>query len=546
MSEQALLNFKDQLAQAAKELDLFDWAQKYVFLRGKKFNFKKHPELEDIYRDLHHTQVFLKSTQVGISTYAINKMLWLSIRQAMKTMYCGPDDGWIAKFSKDRVKKLIEGSPGIKKKIGVTNTTEQKDLGFSTIYLTGLVSESGVTSVDGDLLIVDETDLVSQENKVVAQDRLDHSELAWFMQMSKPSIPDFGIHESFQEGDQHYRLFHCTKCNADNNVVENIEQEPLEVLRVRERKGDDFYYFACEKCGAPLDPKNARWVPKFPGRDVRSYHVSQAYWTWQLPRYQNTAHKLYAAFVAANTMALKKRFWRALLGLPFAGDEQPLNDSIFNRWAGAHGFSPSFAGRSFMGVDQGEKLHVSILHPSGYRYLYHYFAELDDFEELDPLMKKHNVRFCIIDYKPNTHEAKKFAIRHKNRVAVQDFQGDDMIQEKITKKGREEIRKLNMPRTDVLDDFVEHLVGGVAVLPGLGAHPIIKEVRKQLKKLIRIKATDAKGREVYKYKAKVSNHFGMSSMLALQALYAVQNRAVVGSGIGPVGGRFRRKNESIH
>jgi hypothetical protein len=538
-----LKDFKQRLEEIGQTQPLVDWVLENIYLRSFPFTFDEHPELEQIYRDMHPLKVFRKSVQVGISTYAICLMLWLACSEGSKSMYCGPTDDWIREFSKDRVNKIIATSPEIKSRLGLTNTPFQKDIGFSTLYLHGLKSESKVTSADIDLLIVDETDIVDQENKFVAKDRLEHSNLAWYMQLSKPSVPGFGIDEAFEEGDQHYRFFFCPHCGKANNIIENIYQEPLAVLQFKGRKSGDLYYFACEKCGKPLDPANAEWVAKYPGRDIRSYHISQAYWTRKIAHFGSVAEKLYKAIVNANNLDLLKYFWRSLIGLAYAGDDQPLTDKIFNEMAGVHPLRPAFAGRSVMGVDQGEKLHVAIAHPQGYRLLYHWFEELDDFNQLYPLMKIHNVRMCYIDYKPNTHEAKKFALKFKKRVAVVDFTGEE-IQEKETEKKGQKLPKINLPRTESLDEYSDCIKGGIAVLPPKSAGKVIVVVRKHHKKLIKERVKNAAGIDVYRYKHRVDNHYGMAGNYALQAWYHIQNKMTHGSGVLPVSGRLG--NVTIH
>ncbi|MCP4217188.1 MAG: hypothetical protein GY765_21265, partial [bacterium] len=278
MTQNALEMFQQRLKQAAKTQDLPAFAQEHIRLKNGRFSFEQHPELLQLYQDMHPLQVYRKSVQVGCSTAVIVRMLWLAVTKAFKSMYLLPTDKFVKEFTPDRVDSLINNSPFLKSKLGDVNNAFQKRLGFATLYFHGLESEGNVASADIDFVVGDEVDISNQMNLVAARDRLEASDLGWFFQLSKTTVPGFGVDEAFQESDQHFRLFKCPHCNTPNNVVENIVQEPLAVLQKKERKSGTVYFFACEKCGKALDPALAEWVPKYPGRDVRGYQLSQAYW----------------------------------------------------------------------------------------------------------------------------------------------------------------------------------------------------------------------------------------------------------------------------
>jgi hypothetical protein len=538
--DRALQLFRDRLKIEAKSLEFHQWCIENIYLRGKPFSFEEHMELETIYKDMHPDKRFLKGVQVGATTYAILLMLWLAIKRQSKSIYLGPSNTFIRKFTPDRVDPIIDSSPQIKNKIKDKDDPFLKKIGFSSMYFLGAESAANVASVDADFEVVDETDIINQERKEEAKDRLEHSPLAMYFSMSKPTIPGFGIDEEFEESDQHYRLMKCPSCGTYNNVVLNIKEaeDVLAFVRVLKRRGGDIYYFACEKCEKPLDPRQAEWVAKFPNREVRGYQLSQVYWTRKPARYQNVPHKLYEAWHKAKNQDMKKRFWRSLLGVAYGGDDQPITEELLNQVQGDHALVPGWTGISFMGIDQGDNLHLSIAHPlpMGYGLVFHWFEIIDDFDDLNKFMRKHNVAYAVIDAMPNKHPAKKFVLKHKKKASIQYFKGQEKEGEE--EKGGKKVDKIHVDRTESLDDMVDCFKASIMIIPGIAAGKVILIVRKHLKKLVKEKVVRASGIVELVYKTNVENHFAMSMNNAWIAYNIWLRKRPYASGLLPAGGSW--------
>jgi len=537
MKESDILgHVQDRLNKAGQRYSLPEWTKRNIFLDSISFSFDMHPELMALYKDTHPNIKIRKSVQIGASCYAISFILYGAIEGRLNALYCGPTDDWIKDFVPGKVDPIIRDSPKIKSKIGEVNTPFLKKIGFGTLYFRGLKTETNTASISADILIKDEKDLLHQKYAEIVEERLEHSQKQIIRELSKPSFADFGIDKDFKEGDQHYFLFKCRKCNTYNNVILNIWEDPERFLCKHTRKGVDNYYFPCEKCGRPVDASTGEWVAAYPGRAIRSYQLSQVYWNWAPARFLNIAHKLYEEYKKAVTPAQKEKFWRAKIGLPYAGMGQPLTEGLLKKLAGSHPIRPSFPGMSYMGVDNGNKFHWVAGHPEGYKLLAHDFGAVDDIEELDPIMRKHNVRYCLIDMKPNVHDAKKFALKHKKRVAVQNFHGEELKQ-KTTEKAGQMVEMINLPRTESLDELIDAVIGSVFILPGDTA-PIIKEVRNHFKKLIKERVKDSEGREKFRYLRGVENHYGMAANNCYQAWRLFQPHINRSYGVFPVGGRI--------
>lgn len=538
MNEREVLEgIRARLTQTGINAPLPDWTVENIYLDSKPFSFDMHPELIQLYSDTHPDIKIRKSVQVGASVYVIATVLHGAIVLHANSMYAGPTDDWIKDFVPTKVDFLIKDSPKIASQVKDVNQTFVKKIGFGVLYFRGLKTENNTASVSCDILIKDEKDLLHQKHAEMVEERLEHSQNAIIRELSKPSYPDFGIDQDFNEGDQHYYMFRCHHCRTYNNVVMNIWNDPENIIICRPRKGQNHYYFACEKCGNPLDPSTGTWVAAYPGRDIRSYQLSQVYWRWAPKKYQNIAHRIYSAYHSIKSQEDKENFWRGKIGLPYAGSNQPLTDAVINKLQGDHSLRPSWPGWSYMGVDNGNKWHWAVAHQQGYRLIFHDFGTVDDAQKLDSIMRKHNVRYCLIDMEPNTHDSKKFVLRHKKRAAVQDFQGKE-VKKKETEKEGEKVDKIDLPRTESLDETIDCILGGIIVLPGISAGPEIKEVRKHLKKLIKEKIKNSEGKETYRYLRSVDNHYGMAINNCLHAWYQIQQKITHGSGVMPVGGKI--------
>jgi hypothetical protein len=524
------------------------WTEKKVHIPEGKFSFDEHPEMRAPYADTHPLQVFQKSAQSTVSTLHILKALHFLEQYPYNAIYFLPTRDYAEDFGTTRIDPIVNDSPDLKENKGFPWSSGIKRYGYGLIHMKGTEAIIDTASVPGDIIFADEIDIANQQNLKTARERLLHSKLAAYYAFCKPTVKGYGVNELFDFSDKRYYLFKCKKCNTDNDVVSNIEQDEKAYILKKQRKQGDLYYFPCEKCGAALDPSKGKWVAMNPGRDVHGWQVSMAYWTRQIPRKQNAAHALYDALYGIDGPIDLEHFWRALMGLPYAGKMQQLTEGILKKMAGDHHMSPAWPGWSFAGIDTGKKIHVSIAHPMGFRLIYHWFEELDDFDQLDGIMRKHNVRFAYIDRAPESHGAKKFAKKYKERVAVQDFDTDKDIRIGKTIKGWDEIERVSLPRTESIDEYIESVISGICVLPALIAHAVMKDVYKHNQKLLKVKVTDKRDRVKYEYKHGVDNHYGIAAMLALFAAYRFWMKASPGSGALPAGGKIpvRGNNASIH
>ncbi len=378
--------------------------------------------------------------------------------------------------------------------------------------------------MDADFLIFDEVSEMNTSNMQLARDRILHSQLQWVHFLSQPDVPGADIDAEFETTDQHYWHLVCQSCGFKDNVLELDFPEnfkPIPASMKSQFKPGAKYYRGCRKCGAKLDMSKGIWVSHEPSKIRRGYHLSQLYTVIVKPRFANVASAIMDEYFESRKSRDKiSRFTISLLGFPYGGGMARVTDKLLDDCEGMHAWSNQGQG-SYMGVDQGDKLHVALGPRIGNAIEFSYFEETEDWGRLDYLMDKHNVDYCVIDAEPNKYNAKQFAYKHKGRVSIQYFAG------KTLKKGTEPVPTgiegetvdvVALDRTEGLDKFIDAMETELVYLPDRSkceddaTLAIVEEVRKHLKKLTCKFVTDARGntKRVYIKGPHVLNHFGMA------------------------------------
>jgi hypothetical protein len=513
--------------KSSKELSLLDWTLKHIFIRGVPFSFDGHEYLRELYADTHHHEVFRKAVQVGISTRVLLKSFWIGDCRPTKVIYYFPTDKDVEDFSNDRAAPMIKSSPHLSQTIMGVDNVGLKQIGKSTLYFRGMFSKRAVTSVDADYVVMDELDKADQMNREFAKDRVLHSDLQWVTELSQPSVPGFGIDEAFENSDQRFFLLKCPACGHWNNVVDAFPHCMM--------KDKDGWYLGCEKCRGHLDTQAGQWVARRPDyKETRGWHLSQLYSSIVPAGYPSFIAKVAAEWRNARRNHQKARIHNSIVGLPYAGDNQPLNDQTIRAALGDHPMARSCS-LSYMGVDVGDTLHVVVGHVAGNGLLViHWAEETTDWDRLDSLMESHQVDLCVIDAMPYKASAKAFARRWPKQVYIQYFKGD-ALKKGEEGEGDDAVPKVTVDRTESLDRTVEDIKAGEILLPSLSEHSVVGVIVQHLKMLIKDLVEDSAGNKKYVYKKQVANHFGMAinSMRIARHLSAYE---VHGSGVIPRGG----------
>lgn len=385
-----------------------------IVLDGKVFSFKKHEYLVVPYQDDHHFQVEMKATQLGLTSKALLRVVYGCRYGSYRgILYLFPSRTDVTDLSKTRLTPLIEDNPA---NIGLwlreTDSANVKKIWNSFLYLRGMKSRVGLKSVPVDFEIFDELDEAPPNAVDMALERMGHSEVGHQLYLSNPTLPDYGIDKLFQTTDQQYWLLKCSGCNEYNNLVDLFPD------CFQEHRGKTIR--ACIKCGKELDPAAGEWVAKRPSiTERRGRQYSQLYSQFEI----NSPENILTKFRTTKNLT---DFYNLKIGLPYVDSANRLSINEVLDCCGDYMMQSESSKGTFMGVDQGNNLHVVIGERNQIRSGKIIYIDVlkgnknenndSNWKQLDELMNRFKVMRCVVDAQPNTKSARSFAERFPGRV----------------------------------------------------------------------------------------------------------------------------------
>lgn len=265
----------------------------------------------------------------------------------------------------------------------------------------GLESKAGVKSISADAAIYDEFDEADPGQLQQARQRLAFSGIKLTRELSVPTLPDFGINRRFQLTDQCHYAFKCPHCSRWNILEENW---PHAFRQRKTDSGGSEWFRACKKCHGELDVSDGQWVPKNLGSKIRGYQISQLYSPFASPT------EIMEDFHSTEFMG---HFHNHVLGLPYlAAEDRVAFDEVLGLCDSMTPMHSSSLAPCAMGIDVGSKLHVVCIEP-GTTTKVRFIGELKDFEQLDQIILRYNVRQAVIDALPETRKSREFVERNR-------------------------------------------------------------------------------------------------------------------------------------
>ena len=499
--------------------------------KGDPLDFHNHPFLIDIYSDLSEEIVVQKSAQTGLTTFGINRALWFGDTHNVSIIYTFPTSGDVSEFSKARVKPIIQASQYLMDKITDIDAVELKQIDKSFIYFRGTWSERQAISIDADMLIHDETDRSKPAIISMYKERLSHSSYKNIIHLSNPSIPDFGVSRLYSRSDMKKWFVKCNKCKK-----EQVLQWPNSI-HIRKEKPDKTYY-QCVHCGNEItddDRRNGHWKPTNEGAKTSGYHVTQMMVPW----------------ISAEEIIEKKEqekwlatFYNFVLGEPYAGENVPIKRTDLLECVQNKYDLENEARYTYMGVDQGDEVHVTIWKKDKdikrLVYAEHITGKdgKDPFDRLPELMDKYHVISCVIDAMPNKHSARRFALQFPGRVWLCYY--SDSQKEIIKWKEDADTKEYSVTthRTETFDKLADEIRSKNTVLPKLTQ--VVDEFMRHCCALAKEKVERPDGTIVWKYLATGPDHFAHSANYAMIAW----SRATSGS-LAEMDNRPRKRDRPI-
>lgn len=459
-----------KLSKLAEQVELSYFCQNAgITLDGRPFSFKNHEYLIDIYQDDSPRKLYKKGAQMGFSTLEMLSSVW-GCKNLYPTgiLYLFPTKDDVTDFSKSRFTRLISENPNtIGKWVGSTESANIKDIGGAFLYLRGSRTRTALKSIPVDKLVFDEFDEMrpgsgkTSEDKSVrfdpitlARERYSHSEFQHEDILSTPTLPDYGIEKEFEKSDQKHWYIRCEHCNYET-CLELTFPECL-------RPSKNGVIRACKKCGGEIHPRNGRWVPRYSGRDLSGYYISQLNSVYINPK---TIWDLYRNL--DNMTPLQRlEFWNSKLGMGYVETRDRLTKQQVYALCDSAPMADKYIGDPgpcVMGVDQDTKNVWAVVGKKmSDRYAkIVYLGILDDWNGLDELMENFNVWQCVADAAPEKRNARKFADKYPGKVFLNYYNHHQKGSAKWN--WRDLIVQEN--RTESLDTSHELIMKEMVILP---------------------------------------------------------------------------------
>ncbi len=434
-------------------------------------DFDKYPAQVAFLKDENKKNVVvMKCVQVGISEC----LIIISLVKAMKgwrLMYVLPIENLRNDFVKDRIDPAIKATPLYREimnnSIGESDEVGMKHFGSGTIRLVASRSEGAFISFAADMLIIDELDKCDVDNLAMAPDRIQASDHKFDWRVGNPSFPKFGIHAAYLDSDQKEWVIECDICKRRQsldffqNVVSNTGQENEYRLLDREWRqgcGRDINTY-CHRCGEPIDRfKPGSWIANRPDHNVSGYHFTQLF----SPTV--SIEEIYIDFVKARSDSTKLQiFYNSRLGLPYSAVGQSLSTALLQTKCVRDYKMPSVVKRCTMGVDVGSKLNIRISdYPQNNVRRAVHIESTTDWNDLEVLIKKFDVMYCVIDIRPEQRKVAELQDRFPGIVWACYYPEMEPL---ITFDLDEDRCLVKANRTASIDDMVGQILDGNMWLP---------------------------------------------------------------------------------
>jgi len=374
-----------------------------VQIDGRRINFSAYPYLVDLY-DLPLNKepldvVVIKGAQLGFTSWQILKVIDGAIHTYQNQ--CGiyfPTEDDVMKFSRTRFARLLDQNPELASHIKETNSAFIRQIGRVFIFFAGMRSRSAAKSTPNDLNVYDERDEMNDAMVELADRRLDGSEFKHRIEISTPTIPDYGVHYTFESSTKDHWMLRCEGCRHKQSLE-------LEFPKCLTRRPDGSVSRVCVKCGHELHPGSGRWIALHPDRDRIGKYVSQL----NSPTVNPTE--------ILDEYEQKQRdgrdlteFYNSRLGLPYAAIDDALEPPMVLRLCKSLPRAVRHQGPTAMGADVGKVTHWMV----GEKVTETYgrilsWGTVPTVDDLGPeVIDRFGVRSFVIDQMAESHKVRAF------------------------------------------------------------------------------------------------------------------------------------------
>ncbi|MGE0059787.1 MAG: phage terminase large subunit family protein, partial [Dehalococcoidia bacterium] len=321
------------------------------------------------------------------------------------------------------------------------------------LYFRGSDSSRQVASVDADAVYLDEFDTMDPGVLALALQRLGSSQRGIVRIASTPRYPEAGINELFLQSDQMRYFLPCPSCDRFQTLEwpANIDFEQAAIVCSR------------ASCRARMNLwAEGQWRPTAPENTLyRGYHLSRLYSPM-------ASVEMMIREAEAATIYEEQQFQNQVLGEVYLPKGGGLSQADLDQCRRDYFLNEYTDEETFMGVDVGKKLHVVIrIKDEHYRDQSGrlvFADEVDEFDDLGPLMTRFDVATCVVDSQPEGHLATKFANAFPLQVWLAMYNRQQSGHDRVPMAGGRP-NFLHVNRTEALDELTHRYKKGLISLP---------------------------------------------------------------------------------
>lgn len=251
-------------------------------LKGKPYTLKNHYPFAPLFRLRRAKKtVVVAGRQVSKSTCIASSSIVLANAVPNVTGLClTPLFEQIRRFSGNYVRPFIDTSPV--KQLWSNTTTENSVLQRSfvnnskLIFTFALLDADRTRGITADWITYDEVQDMDPDHFSVVGEVISHSDYGWEMYTGTAKTTDGPLAGLFQKSSQAEWFIKCTHCGEWNIPSLEFHAEkmvgPYHDFISEEQPGT-----VCHKCQQPVNPRQGRWVHRYPERrwSFAGYHVPQ-------------------------------------------------------------------------------------------------------------------------------------------------------------------------------------------------------------------------------------------------------------------------------
>ena len=458
---------------------------------GQELDFYLHRYLYDIYKDNSKYLCCLKAGQIGFSTMAILKTIWLARNQHVDIGYVLPTVEMVEKFVGSKVNRMAQQNPIIQRWMKDKDSITQKQIDEHYIFYLGAQTERSAIMLSLDMLVADEYDKAPQGVLETYDSRLQHSKFGYKWVFSNPTKPDFGVDRFWNISDQ--KKWHIThSCGKTYIMDESCINYDIEK-------------YVCPHCKEEISQEQIR---------TGEWHAtSQGEWSgYWIPLWINPMIEC-KVICAHKKTKTKEYFYNFVAGLPYVNANDMLSQSILV--ANLDSNINRQEGRTVIGLDTAHNLHYTLMNEQGV-YFHGYCPSpeekgekgYDPYDEIDKLLATNKNWILMSDQGGDLIGVRKLAEKYKGRVYLVWFVKETRSQDLIRWVDYEDGKRVFKVTVEEWQPFFNHALNIYRVREMQGQDKYVSDDGS-------VQANDPQYNWRWVWKRKGPDHFFMSWIYAL-------------------------------